>query len=113
KLKILYSNYIIQEGIKDLRNIEELYILNNKNITNVNHLTKLKKLSSYYITQEGIKDLRNIENLDISFNSKIIDVNHLTKLKILRTKLTQEGIKDLKIKNIYNYGNYHLYTIRT
>ena len=47
-LKILNCSYycgIDQEGIKDLRLIEELYANLNEKIKNVNHLTKLKLLT--------------------------------------------------------------------
>ena len=50
KLRVLESDYVTQEGIAGLVNIEELYCLDNQNITDVTQLTKLRILESNYVT---------------------------------------------------------------
>ncbi len=63
KLKKLYAcdgSGIDDQGIKDLIELEILYVDSNKKITNINHLTKLKILSAIResgIDDQGIKDL--------------------------------------------------------
>ncbi len=73
-MKILYAAYesgIDDHGIKDLLQLEELYVISNEKITNINHLTKLKILCASYesgINDHGIKDLLELEKLYVSSN---------------------------------------------
>lgn len=118
-LKILYThtfgcNRIINEGIKELKNLEKLFIgcSNNDNccehyhskLTVLNHFTKLKVLSAKYscsIDDFTIKNLYNLETLIISNNCEIATINHLTKLKALYAEFNC-GVNDKAIKNLYN-----------
>jgi len=104
------------ESIKNLTNIEELYLSGNFNIYNINHLKKLKILDasitindngiySCGIDDESIQNLINIEVLNANGNGKITDVNHLTNLRILSAKWC-ENTYDGRTAYHYN-GDYH------
>jgi len=60
-----------------------LDIMNNANVTNINHLTKLIILNVSGICgvdNKGIMNCTNVEKLRVNYNPKITDVNHMTKL---------------------------------
>jgi len=109
----LYSKTITQETLNKCKSLVKLNIKNNKNITNVNHLSKLEELNiSWFcgVDQKGIKDLKLVKKLNAECNSKIKDVNHLDKLEELNISwncgVNQEGIKELKlIKNLNAHNN--------
>ena len=101
----LYSKTITQETLNKCKLLVKLNINHNKNITNVNHLSKLEELnisSHCGVNQEGIKNLKLVKNLNAQNNNRIKDVNHLAKLEELNISgmhcgADQEGIKDLKL----------------
>lgn len=73
----------------------------------------LEKITKKYLKQNIFSEL---VELDISNNERIDDVNYLKNLKKLicrgkNSKLSQYGIKDLKLKELYCEGNTHIYDI--
>jgi len=117
---------IENECIKNLTQLEELYIEDARNITDLNHMTNLKFLNidnCDNIDDEGIKKLTQLDELHISSNKKITDLNHLTNLKTLNIhscnigdsgirKLTQ--LDELRISNNKKITNLnHLTNLKT
>ena len=78
-------------------------------------------LDKYYNTKITSTILRHdifsdLEYLDISDNQNIKDINHLKNLKSLvcrgeKSALCQNGIRKLKLEELYCYGNKHIYDI--
>ncbi len=105
KLKELDCSFteINDNNIKEL-NLEHLSANNCKNITNINHMSKLKILDvsgNCGVNDYGIKNLLNIVELNASENTKITNVNHMLKLKILDA-IGNCGVNDYGIKNLLN-----------
>ena len=62
-----------------------LCIVNNPNITNINHMTKLKKLfivGECNIDNVGISNV-NVKYLNLKYYQKITNVSHMSNLEIL------------------------------
>jgi Leucine-rich repeat (LRR) protein len=93
------GNYNInQNGIEKCYLLEILDCRYNKNITSVNHLTKLKYLYCIGsgITQEGISELKNLRKLVCSNCPEINSIDHLKKLRTLIC-LGETGIPDFQL----------------
>ena len=99
---------IENECIKNLTQLEELYIEDARNITDLNHMTNLKFLNidnCDNIDDEGIKKLTQLDELHISSNKKITDLNHLTNLKTLNIhgcNIGDSGIRKLTQLEVLN-----------
>ena len=100
--------------LKNLTNLSELHLVNNKHITDINHLTKLTRLdisgADTIIKDEGISNLTNLLQLSINYNSIKI-INDFTKLTSLQANYNDQinndnlkSLTDLKLLSIYqNY----------
>ena len=103
---------VSDECIKNLLNLEQLYLKKNNDmfdyhndieITSLNHMTNLKILhlltdNTVTINDEGIKYLTQLEELHIKNAHNITDLNHMTNLKILNIddcNIDNKGIKKL------------------
>ena len=81
----IYHDRLIDEGIKNLSQLQALNLDRNEKITDegIKNLSQLQTLNLNYnkkITDEGIKNLSQLQTLNLSCNNKITD----------------EGIKNLR-----------------
>jgi len=80
-----YLRKLDDKILSNYKYVKRLNASNNKNITNINHMTKLKELDASGgcgIDDKGISNL-NLEKLDICNNHKITNVNHMSNLQEL------------------------------
>lgn len=116
-LRVLKASYYMNnDSIKDI-NLYKL-IASYSEITDVNHMTNLEYLDagSSTITNDGVKNINPVE-LDIHDNFKIYDINHMSKLKILhaggKSAMTSDGIKSLKLDDLFALGNSKLKKLKS
>lgn len=121
-LRVLHAGGICnvdQQSISKIKNLKELYIQHNRNITDVNHLKDLVILdiSACYVDQKGISNLTKLEVLNITNNFCVTDVNHLTCLKKLDASglacgLNQNGlISNISIVELNLSDNLNVYDV--
>ena len=69
--------------MKKLKNVEELYCHDNRNIRSINHLKKLKSINieDTNILEEEIKKLKNLERI-LCLNKKTVDVEYWKKKNV-------------------------------
>lgn len=80
--RLIIDNLTINNNeIKDIVNIQTLYIRNNYKITNINHITNLIELRIFGISSlmnDRIRGIVNTQILNINNNFNITDINHMT-----------------------------------
>lgn len=108
--------YIIFDYLYDTKDKINYCYLNKEN----NNKLKIKKLlyPSTRFTESFLKQkiFSELVELDISNNEYISSVNYLNNLKKLicrgqNSRLSQQGIKDLKLYELYCEGNIHIYDV--
>ena len=113
-LEILYAQTqickVTQKSIDGL-NLRELYVSDNRNITNVSHMSALENLNAAGlsgISQEGLGDL-NLVKLWVFDNARITDCSHMSKLKLLdacgRSGIGQNSVDSLDLEKFCCSGN--------
>jgi len=83
-----YSSYFDDDILMNYIDATKLNAKGNRNITDVNHMTKLKVLDASSvcgIDDDGIKNL-NLEILIVDSNDKIKNIKHMTNLKELSAR---------------------------
>ena len=99
-----YSSYFDDDILMNYIDATKLNAKGNRNITDVNHMTKLKVLracGSCGINNKGIINLNDLEILNVGDNSKITNINHMIKLKELYA-CGSCGINNAGLINIKN-----------
>lgn len=94
------KSVLTDAGIKGCTKLQNLYVTNNQNFKNINHLVDLQGLAAggnCGLSDAGIKNCTKLQILLLHANKRITDINHFTELTRLEvwfdTKLTDASIK--------------------
>jgi len=104
---------INNDGIKHLTKLTVLDIDENENITDINTLVNLQILHARYtnLDNDGIKNITNLTYLDLSYNNNITDISHMINLETLMVRfscgLRRDNIKHLeKLTDVDEHCNF-------
>ena len=101
-IKAKYSKLLTDEILQLHSFVTDLTIVDNPNITNINHMTRLKKLFIFgkcNIDNTGISNV-NVKYLNLRYYDKITNVNHMSILEILYANSRTCGIDNAGIANL-------------
>lgn len=102
-----YIPLLTNDILKQYPDLIKLNLSNNRNVTDINHLTKLNFLDASgelcVLADKGIEKL-NLQEIDVTNNLHITKLNHMNKLKVLtacyKSALTNNGIKKLNLREL-------------
>ena len=108
-----------QNGLHYCNNLEFLNIINNKNVYDINHLTKLKVLKANHININGFMCCTELENLSINhhkfYNNNLNNLNTFNNLKVLNvicSDITSDMIRSCNnIEELYVTNCLKIYDI--